>query len=340
MKLKLALLTLTLLSLCGCRQSAPSAESHDLTGTWLLRKTTYPEGYERHYPQNKVHVCLIIDPDTTLYRSNFIFSENGVIILAGDKERSRIEPDSVNEYHILRKGAMRPLTILDDTTMVIQLYGVQYTWTRNTQMSEQCVREIRDIVTHATEDPESEPTQYVISTAERELQDTNYRLLCALLLLVLVLAAVGIYARHTYQRKRHIERRLAQIKEESSFRPRQVAQVMQSVVDEFFVSDYYRTLRQKIAQGKVLNPLEWRELEEQLRVVFPDFVRHLSALCRLSPTEWRVCLLIKLRFTPTEIAGTLAKETSTVSSIRSRLYGKVFGKNGGSKDWDNFILSL
>ena len=29
-----------------------------------------------------------------------------------------------------------------------------------------------------------------------------------------------------------------------------------------------------------------------------------------------------------------------ITSIRSRLYEKVFGKKGGSRDWDDFILAL
>ncbi len=340
MRLKLAFLALTLLPLWSCHQSRLSEELYGLPGTWLLRKMTYPAGYERHYPQDRQHVCLIIGGDTTLYQSRFNYTESGVVVLAGDVEKSRIEPAGDNEYRILRNGAMRPLTVLDDTTIVIQLYGVQYTWTRDRQMGEQCVREICNIVSNANDNPDGEPTQYVISTSERELKYANYRLLCSLLLLLFLLATVCIYALRTYRRKKYIERRLSQIREELSFRPRQVAQVMQGVADEFFASDYYRMLRQKIDAGKVLSPGEWKELEKHLKSVFPDFMRHFSALCQLSVTEWRVCLLIRLRFTPTEIAGTLAKETSTISIIRSRLYRKVFGKNGSSKDWDNFILSL
>ncbi len=337
---KLFLLALVLLPLVGCNKSTHPEESNALHGAWILQKLTYPAGYERHYPQDKQNVCLILSKDTTLYSCWFTYTETGVVVLTGDMEKSRIEPDGDGKLLIMQRGAMRPLTVHNDTTITTQLYGVQYTWRRDTQLGEQCVQEICNIVTHAKETPDGELTRYAISTTERELQDTNYRLLALLLVLKLTLVFLVIYARRTYQRKRHIERRLAQIKDELSVRPRQVAQVMQDVVDEFFVSDYYRTLRQKITQGKVLNPQEWRELEERLRSVFPDFMRHLSALCRLSTTEWRVCLLIKLRFTPTEIASTLAKETSTVSSIRSRLYKKVFSKNGSSKDWDTFILSL
>jgi hypothetical protein len=43
---------------------------------------------------------------------------------------------------------------------------------------------------------------------------------------------------------------------------------------------------------------------------------------------------------PIEIASVLCKDKSTISSIRKRLYKKVFDKEGSGKDWDEFILSL
>ncbi len=340
MKLKLAFLALMIFSLGSCKHSKPSEELYGLPGTWILQKMTFPAGYERHYPQNKQHVCLIIGRDTTFYNCRFHHTETGVVVLAGAAGKSDIKPNGENEYLLFENGAKRPLTVIDDTTIVIQRYGVQYTWIRDKKLSESCVQEICNIVTHAAKHPDDELTQYAISTSERELQTINYRLLGSLALLLLLLLFVAAYTWRVQQRKKRIERQLSQIKEETSLRPQQVAQVMQNVADEFFLSDYYQMLKQKIAKGKVLNLQEWEELEEQFKTVFPDFVRHLSALCHLSVTEWRVSLLIKLRFTPTEIAGCIAKETTTISSKRSRLSAKVFSKAGSSKDWDNFIHSL
>ncbi len=340
MKLKIAFLALMICSFWGCNKSNPSEELYGFPGAWLLQKITFPVGYERHYPQDKQHVCLIIGRDTTFYTCRFHYTETGVAVLAGAMGKSDIKPDGENEFLLFENGAKRPLTVINDTTIVIQRYGIQYTWIRDTKMSESCVQEICNIVAHAAEHPDDELTQYAISTSERELQTINYRLFGSLALLSLLLLFVGFYTYRVQQRKKRIERQLSQIKEEVSLRPHQVSQVMQDVADEFFASDYYRMLKQKVANGKMLNQQEWTELEEQLKTIFPDFIRHLSALCQLSVTEWRVCLLIKLRFTPTEIAGTIAKETSTVSSIRSRLYKKVFNKAGSSKDWDSFIHSL
>lgn len=36
----------------------------------------------------------------------------------------------------------------------------------------------------------------------------------------------------------------------------------------------------------------------------------------------------------------LAREANTISSLRKRLYKKVFDREGGAKEWDDFILSI
>jgi len=53
-----------------------------------------------------------------------------------------------------------------------------------------------------------------------------------------------------------------------------------------------------------------------------------------------VSLLIKVRIQPKDIALLTAHSKESVASTRSRLYSKVFGMKGSSKDWDDFILSL
>ena len=53
-----------------------------------------------------------------------------------------------------------------------------------------------------------------------------------------------------------------------------------------------------------------------------------------------MCLLIKVRVQPKDIASLTAHSKESVASTRSRLYQKIFGKKGSTRDWDEFILSL
>ena len=85
---------------------------------------------------------------------------------------------------------------------------------------------------------------------------------------------------------------------------------------------------------------EWEELESQMKSAYPMFFRRLSEMCQLSEVELRVCMLTKLGIPPSAIADHTCREYSSISSIRSRLYFKLFGKKGGAKELDEFILNL
>ena len=84
----------------------------------------------------------------------------------------------------------------------------------------------------------------------------------------------------------------------------------------------------------------WKDLDNLINREYPGFREKLINLCQLKEQEYRVSLLIKAGFEPTTIAHLLNKSAAAVSTIRSRSYEKVFGKKGGSKEWDKFISSL
>ena len=115
---------------------------------------------------------------------------------------------------------------------------------------------------------------------------------------------------------------------------------MESVETAFFASDRYEALQRRIATGQRLKDSDWQEIEAQVRMVYPGFASQLRGLHAMSELEYQVCLLIKLRIVPKDIAAVLARDMSTISTVRSRLYKKVFGQKGGAREWDEFILSI
>ena len=133
---------------------------------------------------------------------------------------------------------------------------------------------------------------------------------------------------------------LQQIREEHEERPQTVKMAMRNVEEEFFASDEYIGLHQRITCGERLTNEDWTEMEERLKRVYPGFTSRLRNLYPMSELEYQVCLLIKLRITPTEMADVLSRDGSTISTVRSRLYKKVFGSKGGARDWDEFVLSI
>jgi regulator of replication initiation timing len=107
-----------------------------------------------------------------------------------------------------------------------------------------------------------------------------------------------------------------------------------------FSSEIYHHLQQCLNSGRSLNHSEWTELAELVNSIYTGFTEKLYSLYRMTEQDYHVSLLIKVRVQPKDIALLTAHSKESVASTRSRLYSKVFGKKGSSKDWDDFVLTL
>ena len=107
-----------------------------------------------------------------------------------------------------------------------------------------------------------------------------------------------------------------------------------------FSSDLYQQIQTCLNSGRSLTSQDWTELTEVVNGVYTGFTEKLYSLYRMSEQDYHVSLLIKVRIQPKDIALLTAHSKESVASTRSRLYSKVFGMKGSSKDWDDFILSL
>ena len=113
-----------------------------------------------------------------------------------------------------------------------------------------------------------------------------------------------------------------------------------AVSRQFYDADVNQLLTTHISDDKVLKPSEWKMVEARLLDSFPDFREKLFSLYNLSETEYRICILIKLGISPTNIAKLTATGKSSVSQSRLRMQQKVFNGEGTAQDWDNFIMSI
>ena len=107
-----------------------------------------------------------------------------------------------------------------------------------------------------------------------------------------------------------------------------------------FGSDIYSTMQRMLDHGDCMGNDEWRRLEQLVNSVYTGFTERLYSLYRMTEQDYHVSLLIKVRMQPKDIATLTAHSKESVASTRSRLYQKVFGEKGSSKDWDDFILSI
>ena len=107
-----------------------------------------------------------------------------------------------------------------------------------------------------------------------------------------------------------------------------------------FSSDVYRRMQEYLNSGRSMTHRDWTELTEVVNAIYTGFTERLYSLYRMSEQDSHVSLLIKVRVQPKDIALLTAHSKESVASTRSRLYQKVFGQKGSSKDWDDFVLTL
>ena len=107
-----------------------------------------------------------------------------------------------------------------------------------------------------------------------------------------------------------------------------------------FSSDIYHHIQDCLNGGRSLTHHDWTALAEMVNSIYTGFTEKLFSLYRMSEQDYHVSLLIKVRIQPKEISLLTAHSKESVASTRSRLYSKVFGKKGSSKDWDDFVLTL
>lgn len=107
-----------------------------------------------------------------------------------------------------------------------------------------------------------------------------------------------------------------------------------------FGSDIYLHVKGLLAKGLAMESEDWKQLEQVVNSVYTSFTERLFSLYPMSEQDYHVSLLIKVRMQPKDIGILTVHSKESVSTTRSRLYQKVFGRKGSSKEWDDFILSL
>ena len=339
MKRQLLILTCSLLLIC-CDHHDMKDKAFFLEGVWTLRQVKSPEGYITDYPVENSTTCHIYDSDSTLYECTLSTTATGMVVMPRNKYAITLI-DRGDSYLYLEGDDPRPLTILNDTSIIIQRYGMQYTWARAKEIAENWGDDILGINKSDLMDKTNEELRrYVLSTKERHQANIIHGFAVFSAFIILVALFIAQMALVNRRERRRLQLQLQQIHEVQENRPASVRQVIATVENEFFASDNYHTLQQRISTGQQLKEQAWTEIEEQLKSVYPGFCSQLRSLYAMSELEYQVCLLIKLRISPTEIATVLSRDVSTISTVRSRLFYKVFGRKGGTKDWDDFIISL
>jgi len=93
-------------------------------------------------------------------------------------------------------------------------------------------------------------------------------------------------------------------------------------------------------EKKRLTDDEWLKLDKAINMVYPNFSKKLSALCKMSLNDYHLCLLQKAKLPLSDIGELTNLSPSGVSSVRRKLYKRAFGSCISTKEWDDLISSL
>ena len=86
---------------------------------------------------------------------------------------------------------------------------------------------------------------------------------------------------------------------------------------------------------------EWKEFKNSVDRIIPNFPVFLSKTCpQLRPIERKIIYLIRTSFSTSEISLLTGRPESTISTLKRRLLSKIFGENGGAKDFESLILHI
>lgn len=132
--------------------------------------------------------------------------------------------------------------------------------------------------------------------------------------------------------------------EKDNQRIEEMQEIQRRAEGDLYETDVYIKF-QDVATGKKMPKCittdDWRGLQNHVDETYGGFILRLKELCPyISEKELQICLLIKIGITPTQMATIMFCSKQDISSVRSRLYAKLSGVKGSSKQCDQLIQSL
>ena len=180
--------------------------------------------------------------------------------------------------------------------------------------------------------------QYERAQAEQR----QYRLVIISLgiasLLLLLLLSLSYYHRWRIRRYNQLVSDISiQLTDMEQLRQKLNQQQQTDQQQQLLAADIIARLRTLAQRGQPASEADWTALVEAYRQHCPQFLTMLSSINSLQSRELNVCLLIRLRFQPSEVAVLTASSPQSVTNLRVRLLQKVFHLQGGARDFDEHL---
>ena len=98
--------------------------------------------------------------------------------------------------------------------------------------------------------------------------------------------------------------------------------------------------KQLVEYKKNATDNQWKTLENVFYYFHPQFRKTLEKNKALNENEFRVCMLVWLHFTPSQLTVLMGMSSSNVSNIRKRMASKIFGEEMTTSKFDKKIQEM
>lgn len=114
------------------------------------------------------------------------------------------------------------------------------------------------------------------------------------------------------------------------------------VENDLFSSDIYKKFKEQSSLNYThLDKKDWELLEETILIYYHNFNEKVGKQTSLNSNEYKISLLLKCKFKPTEISKLICQSKENVTSVRRRLCQKhIDSKAATPQKWDQFINKI
>ena len=187
---------------------------------------------------------------------------------------------------------------------------------------------------------------YELKERENEYLHSYNAIQTAVLLLTIVIAILSIlyfYIKKKYiqQREKTLELKLDKyevLKKKAEIKPEtEISREYTNITN----SEIYKTIMKEIeSEHYSLLESHWVEIKQIVNDTYPNFDKNLYSFLEVSPQEYKICLLVKIGISPSNIAHFMNVTKEAITASRRRMYIKSFHQKGSPSNWDSIIYSL
>ena len=95
------------------------------------------------------------------------------------------------------------------------------------------------------------------------------------------------------------------------------------------------------ATASVVSDDDWSQLRTTAKLYLPNFLETINGLSyKINRRETDICILLRLRFIPSEICNIIPIKKNNLGNLRKRLLKSMFEIEGSSKDFDSYIQQI